>query len=82
MDVEREMYADDWAIGEMLDKDADGRMLKDMRDVLIQRRAAVRTELDRGVTPDEFTKGQALVAGYDAALKGLELAWDRRHGAT
>lgn len=73
-----DMYSDGWSPVDALADDAGGRALGEMMDVLTQRRAEFKAMLDKGVSPAEFKQGTALLASYDAALKGLERAWKRR----
>lgn len=80
MSVIDKMHSDQWDIGETLDRDVSGKALREIRDLLEQQRFALKRELDRGVTPDEFRRGEALLGSFDAALSGLEEAWQKRHG--
>lgn len=73
------LYTDDCDIEAVLRHDAAGAALREMLDALSQRRADVKRILDKGVTPVDFARGRALLGSYDAALKGLEQAWDKRH---
>lgn len=76
-----DMYDEDWTPGEILAEDQSGTNLREMLDVLKGVQSKFKSALDRGVTPDEFAKGSALLAGFDAAAKGLTLAWEKRRKA-
>ncbi|MDR3077297.1 MAG: hypothetical protein LBV15_00860 [Planctomycetota bacterium] len=75
-----DIYAEDWSPGADLDRDKDGGALREMLGALRQSQALLKTQLDRGVPPDDFKRGQALMDSYEAARQGLEKAWGKRHG--
>jgi hypothetical protein len=75
------MRSEDWKAEDVLAADDGGRMLREAVDALRTARAGLKARLDRGVTPADFKKGQALLASYDAAVAGLEKAWLQAHGA-
>ncbi|MDR3211636.1 MAG: hypothetical protein LBU79_06955 [Planctomycetota bacterium] len=78
MGLETDILADEWSpLSLLAANDAAG--WRTLLDVMQQRRADFKTQLDRGVSQSEFKQGTALLESYDAALKGLELAWSRRH---
>lgn len=81
MDAASEMYNDDWDIGAMLDGDVNGRYLRDIVDVLEQRRRELKRELDKGVTPNEFRRGEAELTCFDAAVNGLNEVWRKKHNS-
>ncbi len=56
------------------------RALREAREALQQRRTLLKGKLDKGVSPEDFKKGQALLGAFDAAAAGLELAWKKREG--
>ncbi|MDR1519821.1 MAG: hypothetical protein LBU23_06710 [Planctomycetota bacterium] len=82
MGLREEMYGDGWLPEEMLAGDADGRGLREVLEALSQSQARLKAELDRGVAPDQFKKGQALLTSYEAAKQGLEKAWAKKHPET
>lgn len=79
MQTASDMYTDDYDIGAALDRDVNGAALRDMRDILHARQMELKRALDRGVTPAEFQSGQAMLASYEAARRGLDAAWEKRH---
>lgn len=79
MDAASEMYSEDWDVGATLDKDTHGKSLRDCNDVLEDCRRKLKRELDQGVTPNEFKRGEALLNSLDAAARGLNAAWQKRH---
>lgn len=79
MAIDYDMHSEDWTPGEVLAEDVTGGRLRDMLDALRQSQGRYKAALDRGVTPDEFAKGTALVASYDAAMGGLQRSWTKRH---
>ena len=81
MGLSEDIYGDGWDPAKTLADDATGVKLRELLGILGQNRAKLKSALDRGVPPDEFKSGQALLAGYDAAVRGLEAAWTREHGA-
>ena len=72
-------YGENWDPGEALTQDGGGVGLRRVKDVLSQAQGALKAKMDRGVSPEEFKTGQALLRGYDAAMQGLERAWERRN---
>lgn len=78
MGILEDMLGEDWKPASVMTREDGGRALREAQDVLRQRRASLKAQLDRGVAPDEFKKGQALLDSYDAAIAGLELAWKKR----
>ena len=74
-----DVYADDWDPAKTLADDAQGRTLRSATEALRRGQGALKRKLDLGVTPDEFKRGQALLGGYEAAMRGLERAWTKRH---
>lgn len=75
-----DMYSDSWTPGELLAGDGNGQELAAMKNTLLASRNKYKAVLDKGVSPDEFKKGEVLLAAYDAAIRGLETAWAIRHG--
>jgi len=74
-----DIHGDDWDPGEALAKDGSGAALRQIRDALQQGQAVLKARLDRGVAPEEFRRGQALLGSYAAAARGMERAWEKRH---
>ena len=74
-----DVYGPDWDPDEALTGDAGGIGLRRIVDALRQGQGALKAKLDRGVAPDEFKKGQALLESYAAAMRGMERAWERRN---
>lgn len=72
-------YAEDWTPGRMLESEAGDKELRDTLDFLRQRRASLKTLADRGLPPLEFERAQSLLFSYDAAIIGLEHAWEVRN---
>ena len=73
-----DMYSEDWVPGEILAGDVNGVGLREMMDELRRVQAQCKTALDKGVTPAEFEVGKAILAGFDAATRGLQRSWDKR----
>ncbi len=80
MGMMEEMLKDGWNPAGVVTAEDEGRALREAQEALRQRRAFFKARLDRGVSPDEFQKGQALLDSFDAAVSGLELAWKKRGG--
>ncbi len=80
MGMMEEMLREDWDPAEIVAREDGGRALREAQEALRQRRSAFKAQLDRGVSPDDFKKGQALLESFDAAVAGLELAWNNRGG--
>ena len=76
--MEMDIYAEDWDPAKALADDAQGRALRAATEVLRQGQGVLKRNLDRGVPPDEFKRGQALLDGYEAAIRGLDRAWAKR----
>ena len=74
-----DLYGEDWDPGVALANDGGGAALRRVKDALHQGLQSLKAKLDRGVAPDEYRNGQALMEGYAAALRGVERAWERRH---
>ena len=70
-----DVYAEDWDPAKALTDDVQGQALRAATEALRQGQGTLKRKLDRGVTPDEFKRGQALLEGYEAAVRGLERAW-------
>lgn len=79
MAIDYDMHSEDWAPGEVLAEDVAGGRLRDMLDALRQAQGKYKMALEKGVAPDEFAKGVALIASYDAAMGGLQRSWAKRH---
>jgi hypothetical protein len=60
--------------------DVGGANLKAIQEHLQQRRTAFRRVLDKGVTKDAFTIGEAVLDAYDAAAEGLGHVWKSVNG--
>ena len=73
-----DVYADDWDPAEAFAGDAQGHALRQATEALRQGQGVLKRKLDRGVPPDDFKRGQALLDGYDAAIRGLERAWAKQ----
>ncbi|MDR1534534.1 MAG: hypothetical protein LBU64_05475 [Planctomycetota bacterium] len=67
-------YRDDWSVEAALDGSEGKGNLRALLDHLSQKRASFKRKLDRGVTKDEFARGEAILKAYDAAMGGLEIA--------
>lgn len=80
MSPEYDMFSEDWAPGEVLAEDSSGAKLRELTDHLLEGRRKIKTALDKGVSPEEYEKGTAMIAAYASAIAGLELAWKKRHG--
>jgi hypothetical protein len=80
MGMLEEMLSEDWDVAALVARNNGGQGVRGAQDVLRQRRAALKAQLDRGVSPEEFKKGQALLESFDAAVSGLELALQNRIG--
>lgn len=80
MGIEAEVYSENWTPESLLNADDGGAGFRACLDLLARKQAAFKAVLDRGVSPDEFQKGQAILGAYDAAIKGMRLAWEKRHG--
>jgi len=74
-----DVYSPDWNPGEALTGDAGGIGLRLIVDALRRGQGELKAGLDRGVTPDEFKRGQALLESYAAAMRGVERAWEQRN---
>lgn len=73
-----DMYSDDWSLqGILAGCDCD-RLVKETVDGLRMNQAKLKAILDKGVKPDKFKKGQTLLSSYEAAIQGIERAWDKR----
>jgi hypothetical protein len=76
-----DVYRADWDPAEALAGDGGGVALRRITDALSQGQGALKAKLDRGVAPDEFKRGQALLESYTAAMRGVERAWEQRNKA-
>ncbi len=74
-----DVYAEDWTPGEGIAADTDGSMLRQVQNALLDSRGRLKAILDKGVSPADFQKGEALLSAYDAAMRGMEKSWNRRH---
>ena len=74
-----DLYGDDWDPAAALEKDGSGMALRRVDETLQQGLRTLKAKLDRGVAPDEFQRGKALLESYAAASRGMEKAWKRRH---
>ena len=80
MGMAEEMLKDGWSPLAAVEADSPVAF-EEMKDVLFAGRNAFRAELDKGVSPETFKRGQAFLAAYDAALSGLDKARRKRgHG--
>ena len=73
-----DIRGEDFDLGAALAREDGSAVFRQVTDALRQGRQGLKTALDRGVAPDEFKRGQALLAGYDAALRGMDRAWEKR----
>ncbi len=80
MGMMEEMVKGGWDPAAVVTAEDGGRALREAQEALRQRRGFLKARLDRGVSPDDFKKGQALLQSFDAAISGLELAWKKRVG--
>lgn len=60
----------------MLGDDSNGRVHAALIDTLVTGQRAVKSTLDKGVTPDEFAIGQKVLDSYEAAIEGVRLLRD------
>lgn len=77
MGVAEDMVRDDWSPLAAMESESP-ILFQEVAAVLAGKRSSLARELDKGVAPDRFVKGQALLAAYDSALCGLEKARNRR----
>ena len=80
MGIAEEMAKDDWSPASAVESESPA-LYRELTGELAGRRSALGRILDKGVSPDEFKRGRALLAAYDAALGGIEKARDKRTGA-
>ena len=73
-----DVYAEDWDPAKVLADDVQGQALRAATEALRQGQGTLKRKMDRGVTPDEFKRGQTLLDGYEAAIRGLDRAWAKR----
>ncbi|MDR2390600.1 MAG: hypothetical protein LBE84_02820 [Planctomycetota bacterium] len=79
MEIAEEMAKDGWSPAPAVESESPA-LFRKLTGELADRRYALGRILDKGVSPDEFKKGRALLAAYDAALAGLEKARGKRTG--
>ncbi|MDR0362002.1 MAG: hypothetical protein LBJ46_04875 [Planctomycetota bacterium] len=79
MGITEEMLRDDWSPSSAIESESPV-LFQELTGELTGRRSALMRILDKGVSPDEFKKGRALLAAYDAALSGLGKARNKRGG--
>lgn len=77
MGIAEDMAREDWSPREAVKAESPA-LFQELSAALSGKRSTLARELDKGVAPDAFKKGQALLAAYDAALAGLEKARGRR----
>lgn len=70
---------EDTDLAELLAHDRNRQSLTAIVEALQTSRAKVKRHIDKGVAPAEFPRLTALLAGYDAAIQGMESAWTKRY---
>lgn len=69
---------DDADLAELMAKDRSRQTLTAVVEALQTSRAKVKRHIDKGVTPAEFARLSALLTGYEAAIQGMDSAWNKR----